>query len=111
MSYVRNWRGTTEPPNALESIHNLTWQPIMVRRSGDENRNVGVTAELDDNTTLFEIKAKLTRATDGKENSFIAIVEAHILPMMMINDNWLDNTAKEYTVKSISKGIIILDEN
>lgn len=116
MGYVRNWRGTTDTPNDLSTIYNLTWQPIMVKRSNDDSRNVGVTSELDEDTIIFEIKAKLVELGDSslKENyvgKYLAIVEDHIRPMVMKGDVWISSDLKSYLVTGFNGDMVKLNEN
>lgn len=109
MNYMRNWRGSINPVNDLEAIHLLEWQPITVKRAVFNSSNVGVDRELDDETLIFEIKAKLTEIAE-KEKTFIAVVEKHIVPMLARDDVWIDGNLRSYLVKNIENEVIYLDE-
>ena len=111
----RAWRGTdTVPEEGQKQIHELGWENVTVKRTSDNNRNVGVTAELDSEEEVFTIKGRIDPLeSKQKTKQWVGLVEEHILPMMMKGDRWYTQKPNEkvqgYKVVSIDGDEIILE--
>lgn len=116
MGIARNWIGlNTSPTEGQKDILEIGWQAVMVKRTNDDNRNVGITAELDEDTIIFEIKARIDPLSGNEETKYwVGLVEAHILPMVKRNDHWLtqkpNKEVQQYRVVSINADEILLEK-
>lgn len=113
---IREWHGLNNNQTTGQKIlHEIGWQPVMVKRMVDSSENVGIDSEYTPEVITFEIKARIDPmgGKDFKEN-YIALVEDHIRPMMKVYDVWLiqapDNTINEFKVLNITKDEIILEK-
>jgi predicted amino acid dehydrogenase len=117
MGAVRNWKGvTTSPDEGQDIIHGSGWQNITVKRTiTHQSRNVGVDTEMNDTEEVFSIKARIDPLERKlKTQSWIGLVELHILPMMKKGDHWQvekpDRQVDEYRVETINGDEIILEK-
>lgn len=116
MNISRNWKGLdSSADEGQKTLLDMGWLTVTVKRVEDNNRNVGITAELDDDIITFTIKARIDPLENKQGTRYwIGLVELEMLPMMQKKDHWLvqkpNNTIEEYTVKSINADEIILEK-
>lgn len=113
---VRNWKGTDNvPTTGQQIIHSTGWLNVTVKRASDENRNVGVTAELDTDETATTIKARIDPLEGNQDTqAWIGLVEPVILPTVQKGDQWLTEKPNEgiqrYKVTDINADEILLEK-
>jgi hypothetical protein len=109
MSLIRNWTGTQGTPDSnKQTILETGWKRVLIKRTSTISQKIGSSYELDEEDITFEIKARIDQRTDS--DTWIGLVEPHILPLMSKGDKWYTEKPNALDIQAYKVESIHADE-